>query len=63
MSQSQILIIEDDPVVARSLQAGLNREGFAVTWKSTGAEGGRVCPKVLSTSCATRYSLARWLRV
>jgi DNA-binding response OmpR family regulator len=39
MSQPQILIIEDDPVVARSLQAGLSREGFAVTWKSTGAEG------------------------
>ena len=39
MSQSQILIIEDDPVVARSLQAGLSREGFAVVWKSTGREG------------------------
>jgi len=39
MSQTQILIIEDDPVVARSLQAGLTREGFAVTWKSTGGEG------------------------
>lgn len=39
MLQSQILIIEDDPVVARSLQAGLSREGFTVVWKSTGAEG------------------------
>lgn len=39
MSQPQILIIEDDPVVARSLQAGLTREGFAITWKSSGAEG------------------------
>jgi DNA-binding response OmpR family regulator len=39
MSQPQILIIEDEPVVARSLQAGLSREGFAVVWKSTGAEG------------------------
>ncbi|HLO30929.1 MAG TPA: response regulator transcription factor [Anaerolineales bacterium] len=39
MSQSQILIVEDEPVVARSLQAGLSREGFAVTWKSTGGEG------------------------
>ena len=39
MSQPQILIIEDDPVVARSLQAGLSREGFALVWKSTGAEG------------------------
>src|SRR5215813_2510855 len=39
MSQPRILIIEDDPVVARSLQAGLSREGFEVTWKSSGAEG------------------------
>ncbi len=39
MSQPRILIIEDDPVVARSLQAGLAREGFAVIWKSTGVEG------------------------
>jgi len=39
MSQPQILIIEDEPVVARSLQAGLSREGFAVTWKSRGVEG------------------------
>jgi DNA-binding response OmpR family regulator len=39
MSQPQILIIEDEPTVARSLQAGLSREGFGVTWKSTGAEG------------------------
>jgi DNA-binding response OmpR family regulator len=46
MSQPQILIIEDDPVVARSLQAGLSREGFAVTWKSTGAEGVEYAQKV-----------------
>ena len=39
MSQPQILIIEDEPVVARSLQAGLSREGFVVTWKSSGADG------------------------
>lgn len=39
MSQPPILIIEDDPVVAGSLQAGLSREGFAVIWKFTGAEG------------------------
>jgi DNA-binding response OmpR family regulator len=39
MSQLQILIIEDDPVVARSLQAGLSREGFIVTWKPNGAQG------------------------
>jgi len=39
MSQSQILIIEDDPAVAPGLQAGLIRQGFAVAWKSIGAEG------------------------
>jgi DNA-binding response OmpR family regulator len=39
MSQSQILIIEDDPAVAQALQAGLLREDFAVVWKSTGADG------------------------
>ena len=39
MNQSQILIIEDDPAVAQGLQAGLLREGFAVIWKSTGADG------------------------
>jgi DNA-binding response OmpR family regulator len=40
MSQpTDILIIEDDPAVAHSLQAGLEREGYRVTWKPTGAEG------------------------
>jgi DNA-binding response OmpR family regulator len=39
MISTQILVIEDDPVVARSLQAGLGREGFSVAWKSTGLEG------------------------
>jgi len=28
---NQILVIEDDPAVARSLQAGLQREGYHVT--------------------------------
>ncbi len=36
---AHILIIEDDPAVANSLQAGLEREGYAVTWKATGTEG------------------------
>jgi DNA-binding response OmpR family regulator len=36
---THILIIEDDPAVANSLLAGLEREGFRVTWKATGAEG------------------------
>jgi DNA-binding response OmpR family regulator len=34
-----ILIIEDDPAVAHSLQDGLEREGYAVTWKETGTAG------------------------
>src|SRR5512146_1995492 len=38
-AHSHILLIEDDPAVARSLMAGLEREGFAPVWKSTGAEG------------------------
>jgi DNA-binding response OmpR family regulator len=36
---TRILLIEDDPAVARGLQDGLSREGYAVTWKTTGAEG------------------------
>ena len=34
-----ILVIEDDRAVARSLQAGLEREGYSVAWKDTGAAG------------------------
>lgn len=37
---ANILLIEDDPAVARSLQDGLTRDGgYPVTWKSTGTEG------------------------
>ncbi|NMB86988.1 MAG: response regulator transcription factor [Chloroflexi bacterium] len=32
-------MIEDDPAVANSLQIGLERDGFQVTWKNTGASG------------------------
>jgi len=34
-----ILIIEDDPDVALTLQQGLEQEGFRVTWKNSGAAG------------------------
>jgi DNA-binding response OmpR family regulator len=35
----QILIIEDDPSVARSLLEGLGRNGFEVRWENTGTGG------------------------
>lgn len=34
-----ILVIEDDPAVAQSLQSGLEREGYAVAWENTGSAG------------------------
>ena len=34
-----ILLIEDDPAVASSLQDGLTRDGYRVTWKASGGEG------------------------
>lgn len=37
---AHILLIEDDPAVARSLQDGLTRDGgYPVTWKASGGEG------------------------
>jgi DNA-binding response OmpR family regulator len=36
---TQILLIEDDPAVARSLQDGLERDGYEVIWKETGSAG------------------------
>jgi DNA-binding response OmpR family regulator len=36
---SHILIIEDDAGIAQSLQMALQREGYRVGWKMTGAEG------------------------
>ncbi len=35
----QILVVEDDPAVARSLQDGLAHNGFAVVWKDRGEAG------------------------
>ena len=36
---NHILLIADDPAVARGVQDGLEREGFLTTWKSSGQEG------------------------
>ena len=36
---TSILLIEDDPAVARSLQDGLERDGYTITWRNTGAGG------------------------
>lgn len=38
-ASTHILLIEDDPAVASSLQAGLRREGYQVTWKASGEDG------------------------
>lgn len=39
MANPHLLVIEDDPAVARALQDGLARDGYTVTWKNTGREG------------------------
>jgi DNA-binding response OmpR family regulator len=36
---TNILLIEDDPAVAHSLQDGLERDGYNITWRNTGAGG------------------------
>jgi DNA-binding response OmpR family regulator len=36
---TSILIVEDDPAVARGLEAGLLRDGYRVTWKDSGTSG------------------------
>jgi DNA-binding response OmpR family regulator len=38
MSQNRILVVEDDPAVARSLQIALQREGYTILAASTGME-------------------------
>lgn len=37
--QPTILLIEDDPGIARSLQEGLARDGYSVVWKDSGTAG------------------------
>ncbi len=39
VQHNRILVIEDDPAVARSLTAGLERDGYTVTTCATGSEG------------------------
>ena len=39
ISPNHLLLIEDDAAVAQSLRAGLEREGYAVKWLSSGVEG------------------------
>lgn len=38
MSGERILIVEDEPAVARGLEYGLNKEGFKTYWVSTGQQ-------------------------
>jgi DNA-binding response OmpR family regulator len=39
MERYNVLLVEDDPNVARGLREGLEREGYNVIWKTTGNEG------------------------
>ena len=39
MSPTHILLIEDDPAIAQSLQAGLSEEGYRVSWRNNGRDG------------------------
>lgn len=36
---THILLIEDDPAIARGLEEGLTRDRYAVTWKASGGDG------------------------
>ena len=36
--RNRILVVDDDPAVAQSLKAGLERDGYAVAWKANGSE-------------------------
>lgn len=35
----QILLVEDDPEIARVIRDTLRRKGYRVTWATTGLEG------------------------
>ena len=37
--KSHLLLIEDDPAIARSLQEALQRENYNIEWRTSGAEG------------------------
>ena len=39
---AHLLLVEDDPAVGRSLRDGLEREGYTVTWTTSGVEGVRI---------------------
>ena len=41
IQRTRLLLIEDDPGVARSLKDGLEQEGYQVVWKASGTEGVR----------------------
>jgi len=45
MPHYHLLVIEDDPAVAQSLQAALTHEGYTVTWQSSGEAGLRFVQK------------------
>ena len=42
MSEERIVVIEDDPAVAKGLSFALEQEGYAVTWAEDGASGHRL---------------------
>ncbi|MET3292438.1 UNVERIFIED_CONTAM: DNA-binding response OmpR family regulator [Brevibacillus sp. OAP136] len=39
LTTAQILLVEDDPEIARIVRDHLRREGYGVTWSTTGMEG------------------------
>jgi DNA-binding response OmpR family regulator len=39
MEAKRILLVEDDPAIADGLRSGLQQEGYAVEWRSSGSAG------------------------